>query len=58
MKFAHCLRMVFIIGKYTEIYRGEGFCSWGGFPFGGISLGEVKFHGGGEFSTENFTLGI
>ena len=30
MKFAHCLRAVFVIGKYTDIFCGKGgnFCLW------------------------------
>ena len=32
MKFAHCLRIVFVIGKYTKNFGGGGRgCAWGGF---------------------------
>jgi hypothetical protein len=41
VNFAHCLPIVFIFWKYTDIFRGGGgvFCEWGGFSQGESSLG-------------------
>jgi len=45
MKFAHCLLIVFVIGKYTGTFFGDDFFL-GGIFIGKIFLGEANFQGG------------
>ena len=50
MNFAHCLNIVFVIGKYTDVFRGIFFW-WGDqATWEDLSVGEI-FHGGREFPT-------
>ena len=54
MKFVHCLRIVFGIGKYTDIFGGRG--DMLGFGFYRENL-PWRGRLGGEFFKENVTLG-
>ena len=54
MTFTHCSGVVFLIGKYKEIFREKSLCI-GRISVGIISLGEENF-GRGKFFRENFTL--
>ena len=54
MKFAYCLSIVVVIGKYTDIFRGWGIVL--GLDFYGRILWREVSGGTGEFSRENFTL--
>ena len=56
MKFAHCLCIVFVIGKYADIFQRGGGCAWGGFLLG-ESSGEGSFRGV-HFSGKFYAGGI
>ena len=54
MKFAHCLRVVFVIGKYADIFRMVGiFCL--GWIYIGRILQDENFQEG-KNSRKSFTL--
>ena len=52
MKFSHCLRIVFVIGKYTDVFGGREILY-----LGWISIGRNFQREGAEFPRENLTLG-
>ena len=63
MNCVHCLHMVLIIGKYTDIFRRRIFCEGGVFSTGrnfslegkflGFNLPEEIFHGWDEGICQN-----
>ena len=55
MKFAHCLSIVVVIGKYTDIFRGWGIVL--GLDFYGRILTREVSGGTGEFSRKNLHWG-
>ena len=47
MDFAHCLHIVFVIGEYTDVFRGFFLvCGGGGLGYVGESFHGGIFHGG------------
>ena len=49
MNFAHSLHMLFVIGKYVDVFFWEEFCPWDGFPLEESSL-RRNISRRGEFS--------
>ena len=59
MKFAYCLRIVFVTGKYTDIFRGGGgYLGLGWTSIGRIFLGEENFRGMENFPRKFYTMSI